>query len=84
MAGARPYTWVSVKPDSISFATCFRSLLMPASTPFWRWFRNTGIAIAARMPMMMMTTRSSMSVKPRLVLLSLADTSEHGDVLLAR
>ncbi len=37
------------------------------------------MAIAARMPMMMMTTRSSMRVKPPFVLLlSLADTSEHG------
>src|SRR4051812_29189202 len=40
------------------------SALTPASTPFWRWFRKTGMAIAARMPMMMMTTRSSMRVKP--------------------
>src|SRR3954449_1994942 len=41
-----------------------RSDLMPASQPFFRWFRKTGMAIAARMPMMMMTTRSSMRVKP--------------------
>jgi hypothetical protein len=29
-----------------------------------RWLRKTGIAIAARMPMMIMTTRSSIRVKP--------------------
>ena len=29
-----------------------------------RWLRNAGRAIAARMPMIRMTTRSSMSVKP--------------------
>jgi len=28
------------------------------------WFRNEGIAIAARMPMIRMTTRSSIRVKP--------------------
>ena len=28
------------------------------------WLRNAGMAIAARMPMMIMTTSSSMSVKP--------------------
>src|SRR5437762_671162 len=40
------------------------SLFAWASQPFLRWFRNTGMAMAARMPMMMMTTRSSMRVKP--------------------
>src|SRR3954451_17769745 len=42
----------------------FRSALACASQPFLRWFRKTGMAIAARMPMMMMTTRSSIRVKP--------------------
>ena len=28
------------------------------------WLRNAGMAMAARMPMMIMTTSSSMSVKP--------------------
>ena len=37
---------------------------MHASTPFLRWLRKTGMAMAARMPMMMMTTRSSIRVKP--------------------
>src|SRR5687768_5555601 len=32
--------------------------------PFLRWFRNTGIAIAAKMAMIKITTRSSMRVKP--------------------
>src|SRR3954468_9998974 len=40
------------------------SALAAESWAFLRWLRNTGIAIAARMPMMMMTTRSSMRVKP--------------------
>src|SRR5436305_10331300 len=41
-----------------------KSGLMDADTAFFRWLRKTGMAIAARMPMMMMTTRSSMRVKP--------------------
>ena len=41
-----------------------RSDFMDASTAFLRWFRKTGMAMAARMPMMMMTTRSSIRVKP--------------------
>src|SRR4029078_12942876 len=35
-----------------------------ASLPLLRWFRNEGMAIAARMPMIRMTTRSSIRVKP--------------------
>ena len=42
----------------------FRADLDWATQPFSRWLRNVGMAMAARMPMMMMTTRSSMSVKP--------------------
>ena len=38
--------------------------LVSVSMPRSRWFMNAGIAIAARMPMMRMTTRSSTSVKP--------------------
>src|SRR5436305_3209845 len=40
------------------------SFLAAVSCAFFFWFRNNGMAIAARMPMMIMTTRSSMSVKP--------------------
>ena len=39
--------------------------LTAASFALSRWLMNIGMAIAARMPMMMMTMRSSMSVKPR-------------------
>jgi hypothetical protein len=35
-----------------------------ASSPFPRWFRKEGIAIAARIPMIRMTTSSSISEKP--------------------
>ena len=35
-----------------------------ASTPFLRWLRKTGMAMAARMPMMTITMRSSMRVNP--------------------
>src|SRR3954467_2055668 len=38
--------------------------LASASWPFCCWPRKAGRAIAARMPMMRITTRSSMSVKP--------------------
>src|SRR5437773_6945831 len=38
--------------------------LASASLPLLLWFRNEGIAIAARMPMIRITTRSSISVKP--------------------
>src|SRR5665647_1346034 len=34
------------------------------STAFFRWFMKTGMAMAARIPMMIMTTRSSIRVKP--------------------
>src|SRR3954468_17917507 len=45
-------------------AAFFRSDSTCEAHAFWRWFRNAGMAIAARMPMMMMTTRSSIRVKP--------------------
>src|SRR4051794_21559872 len=40
------------------------SAFAEVSCAFFFWFKNSGMAIAARMPMMIMTTRSSMSVKP--------------------
>src|SRR3954451_8911972 len=39
--------------------------LASESWPFARWPRNAGRAIAARMPMIRITTRSSIRVKPR-------------------
>ena len=38
--------------------------LTAASLALSLWFKNIGMAIAARIPMMMITIRSSMSVKP--------------------
>src|ERR1700730_617418 len=40
------------------------STFADASLALLFWFRNDGIAIAARMPMIRMTTRSSIRVKP--------------------
>ncbi len=45
-------------------AAFFRSDLTLASAALSRWLRKSGMAIAARMPMITMTTRSSMRVKP--------------------
>ena len=39
--------------------------LTAASLALFLWLKNIGMAMAARMPMMMITIRSSMSVKPR-------------------
>ncbi len=41
--------------------------LASVSCAFVRWLRNAGSAIAARIPMIRMTTRSSIRVKPRLL-----------------
>ena len=38
--------------------------LTAASLALFLWLKNIGMAMAARMPMMMITIRSSMSVKP--------------------
>ena len=48
-----------------------------ASLPLLRWFRNEGMAIAARMPMIRMTTRSSIRVKPFSLLGTLAELPQH-------
>ena len=40
------------------------SVLAALSCALPRWFRKIGIAMAARMPMMMMTTSSSINVNP--------------------
>jgi hypothetical protein len=44
---------------------CVSELLAAASVALLFWLRNDGIAIAARMPMIRITTRSSISVNPR-------------------
>jgi hypothetical protein len=58
------YVCSSAKHDSICETALRASDLAEASWPFFCWPRNEGRAIAARMPMIRMTTRSSMSVKP--------------------
>jgi len=55
---------LSVIQVSTWVAAFLRSDFRDASTPFLRWFRKTGMAIAAKIPMMMMTTKSSIRVKP--------------------
>ena len=40
------------------------SAFAEVSPAFFFWLRNVGMAIAARMPMMIITTRSSIRVKP--------------------
>src|SRR4029450_6705143 len=50
---------VSIACDAV--VTC---VLASASVPFCLWFRKDGIAIAARMPMIRITTRSSIRVNP--------------------
>src|SRR3954468_17033419 len=55
----------SAKNDSSAVTRLRRSDFMAAMYAFDFVFANCGIAIAARMPMMTTTIRSSMSVKPR-------------------
>src|SRR2546425_12697701 len=55
---------LSVAQVSIASAAVTAVDLASASLPLLLWFRNEGIAIAARMPMIKMTTRSSIRVKP--------------------
>src|ERR1700759_5306298 len=59
-----PYASRSWRYCSSSVARLRRSDLASASRALARWDRNTGIAIAARMPMMIMTTSNSTSEKP--------------------
>src|SRR5579871_6262634 len=51
----------------VSAATCaeWASSFAAASDALFFWLRNDGIAIAARMPMIRITTSSSISVNPR-------------------
>ena len=55
---------LSVAHVSNASAAVTATDLASASLPLLRWFRNEGMAIAARMPMIRMTTRSSIRVKP--------------------
>src|SRR5665213_2775449 len=55
---------LSVAHVSIATWAVCASSLAAASTALLFWLRNDGIAIAARMPMIRMTTNSSISVKP--------------------
>src|SRR4029079_6137235 len=55
---------LSVAHVSIASAAVTAEDLASASLPLLRWFRNEGMAIAARMPMIRITTRSSIRVKP--------------------
>src|SRR5215203_1186362 len=66
------YATLSTRYASSISARLRLSLLAWASQPFVRWCRNTGIAMADRMPMMMMTTRSSIRVKPASWFLSMS------------
>ena len=61
---AAAYVWLSVKYVSIAVWAVRTLLLASESCALARWLRKAGRAIAARMPMIRMTTRSSMSVKP--------------------
>src|SRR6476620_4684916 len=53
---------LSVAHVSIASAAVTVVDLASASLPLLLWFRNEGIAIAARMPMIRITTRSSIRV----------------------
>lgn len=48
----------------IAVATVLTSDWTAASLAFYRWFKNTQIAIAERIPMITITTRSSINVNP--------------------
>jgi hypothetical protein len=59
--------WVVVRVGVDSLQRDGRVAKVRLDRPFpgvLRWLRKTGMAMAARMPMMMTTTRSSMRVKP--------------------
>src|SRR3954463_1436253 len=55
---------LSVAHVSAAWAAVIATDFASASLPLLRWFRNEGMAIAARMPMIRITTRSSIRVKP--------------------
>jgi hypothetical protein len=63
-AGHTEYPPCSAQHVSISVIMLRALDLALASMAFPRWPRNAGSAIAARIPMMRMTTSSSMRVKP--------------------
>src|ERR1700710_779811 len=55
---------LATENDAAAISRLARSDLVVESHAAWRWLRNAGMAIAARMPMMMITTMSSIRVKP--------------------
>ena len=73
---------LSVAQVSIASAAVTAVDLASASLPLLRWFRNEGMAIAARMPMIRITTRSSIRVKPFSLLGALAELPQHVELLL--
>ena len=73
---------LSVAQVSIASAAVTATDFASASLPLLRWFRNEGMAIAARMPMIRMTTRSSIRVKPLSLLGTLAELPQHVELLL--
>jgi hypothetical protein len=58
------YVFAFTKAASSAVAAFRKSDLTLASKPLFRYAANCGIAMAARIPMIAMTTNSSMSVKP--------------------
>src|SRR3954469_21447067 len=58
------YVWLSVYQVSSAVCVVRASALAFESSPLPFWLRNEGMAMAARIPMIRITTRSSMSVKP--------------------
>ena len=65
-AAVQPTYWSSSVKHASIWETMLRTLdLAAASWPFERCVRKAGIAIAARIPMIRITTSSSIRVKPR-------------------
>jgi hypothetical protein len=58
------YVLLAVNHDSSAVAMFLSADSACEVQPFFLWFRKTGMAIAARIAMIRMTTRSSIRVKP--------------------
>src|SRR5688500_5425773 len=82
MSARLAYVFLSAKYDSCAEARFFRSDFIWAMYAFSFVFANFGIAIAARMPMITTTIRSSMSEKPlRLLVRMTRDSGVGGTVV---
>ncbi|WP_284327068.1 hypothetical protein [Demequina litorisediminis] len=73
--------------ETTAVRTVFRSALAAESFALFCWFRYSGMAMAARMPMMMMTTRSldereALLSALSLLLHTLLDHLDHSDSLI--